>query len=910
MFYLLNNKFVMDLKKITLLVVAFLSIFPVYAQEKIDYWCENQLIRFCLYDNFCEVMSYNTVSGDVYIPEYILYSDKAYPVTSINGDAFSGCSTMTSVTIPKTVKRIDTRVFLGCDGLKAVHISDLAAWCEIDFRSFYRFPDTSYGSNPLESNGNPILYLNGNMVTDLVIPDSVTSIGEYAFIGYEKLASVKISDSVTSIGDYAFYGCSNLTSVVIPESVTSIGDYAFYGCSNLTSVVIPESVTSIGNSAFYECDNLTTLYYNAKKCEGFSFISAKGLKNLVIGDSVTYIPFNAFRGCTNLNILYFNAVNCERCGEDPFPHELKKIIIGDKVTKIPDCAFRRCDLTEINIPNSVTSIGVSAFYYCTNLKSIKLGNSLSFIGKWAFSYTPVSEVVIPGSVKLIEDYAFSNCQKIKSITIEGSPEMLYLAGNPWSSEIEILNLNRQLYDGEIDIEGFGTYTCTPSFAGFTGLTSVNFGENVTNITDKMFSGCTALRSVTIPSNISKIGEGAFSGCSNLKSINIEDCNDAILINSKTNGSGEGSTFAGAPLETLYLGRNVEYSGSELSPFKNKTHLTTLTIGNKTTAINDYLFYGCTNIAMLAVPSSVKTIGEYSFYDCNQSRALTISKSVESIGKYAFYNCQNLRSLTIPGSVVSIGDYAFRSCSNITSIRIGDKVETIGDYAFLDCYSAETITLGKSVKNIGVNAFYNCQSWSSIEIPNSVESIGNDAFALCINAKEINIGNGVEKIGLRSFTDCENLTKLTIGKSVKEIGDMAFFNCDKLSQVYVAAQTPPAANETVFSDYSATLYVPNGKTDVYIEDTDLCWHLFNSTREYAPAVSDTVNPDQPSGGDDDAAIDGVDSDLQDAVRVEGNSIIAPEGSVVYDLNGRRVKATNLAKGIYIVRLGSKAVKVRL
>ena len=130
--------------------------------------------------------------------------------------------------------------FYGCSDLTSVHISDIAAWCKIDFESFY--------SNPL--NYAHHLYLNGEEVKDLVIPNSVTSIGRYAFYRCSALTSVTIGNSVTSIGSGAFGGCSGLTSVIIGNSVTSIGSSAFSGCSGLTSVTIPNSVTSIGDDAF------------------------------------------------------------------------------------------------------------------------------------------------------------------------------------------------------------------------------------------------------------------------------------------------------------------------------------------------------------------------------------------------------------------------------------------------------------------------------------------------------------------------------------------------------------------------------------------------------------------------------------------------------------------------------------
>ncbi|MBQ8320136.1 MAG: leucine-rich repeat protein, partial [Clostridia bacterium] len=160
-------------------------------------------------------------------------------VTSIGYEAFSDCSSLTSVVIPDGVTSIGYEAFYNCEGLTGVYITDIAAWCNISF---------GYSANPLYYAKN--LYLNNNLVTELVIPDSVKSIGYGVFYNCSSLTSVVIGDGVTSIGDSAFDNCWNLTSVVIPDSVTSIGEYAFRDCDGLTSVVIGDSVTSIGNYAF------------------------------------------------------------------------------------------------------------------------------------------------------------------------------------------------------------------------------------------------------------------------------------------------------------------------------------------------------------------------------------------------------------------------------------------------------------------------------------------------------------------------------------------------------------------------------------------------------------------------------------------------------------------------------------
>ena len=183
-------------------------------------------------------------------------------VTSIGGSAFQLCSGLTSVTIPESVTSIGYRAFRDCSGLTAVHITDIDAWCKISFLA-----DEYSSSVPLES--NPLyyahhLYLNGEEVKDLIIPISVTSIGDAAFSGCSGLTSVTIPSSVASIGDRAFDGCSGLTSVTIPSSVASIGNSAFSDCSGLTSLTIPSSVTSIGDYAFWGCKDMTDLYCYAE----------------------------------------------------------------------------------------------------------------------------------------------------------------------------------------------------------------------------------------------------------------------------------------------------------------------------------------------------------------------------------------------------------------------------------------------------------------------------------------------------------------------------------------------------------------------------------------------------------------------------------------------------------------------
>lgn len=264
--------------------------------------------------------------GAVVIPNIVTYRDKDYSVTEIDDYAFRDCSEMTSIAVPESVWHIGCGVFSGCEALKEIHISNLSAWCEM---SFYDVLDDA-GDSPFHYADE--LYLNGELITDLVVPEDVTEIGAHVFEGYEKLrrvvlnknidaihksaffnccklTDIKLSENIYYIGPYAFDGTSWYenqpdgevytgkllykykgempanTSIVIKEGTESICESAFDGCKGLTSISLPSSLKQIHNYAFCGCDNLKEIY-----CKALTPPSINSYYNNFHDDVVIYVP--------------------------------------------------------------------------------------------------------------------------------------------------------------------------------------------------------------------------------------------------------------------------------------------------------------------------------------------------------------------------------------------------------------------------------------------------------------------------------------------------------------------------------------------------------------------------------------------------------------------------------------------
>ena len=331
--------------------------------------------------------------------------------------AFSDCSSLKYISIPKSVICLNANTFAEWNG-------------KLECLS----PNFVYEDDILfNKDKSRIISFRNLNIKSYVIPSSVASIGDSAFLWCSSLSEIVIPSSVTSIGDYAFSGCSSLKYISIPKSVICLNGNPFaewngkleclfpnfvyeddvlfnkdksriisFRNQNIKSYVIPSSVTSIGNHAFSGCDSLS---------------------EIVIPSSVTSIGKGAFLWCSSLSEIVIPS-SVTSIGDSAFSvcHSLSEIVIPSSVTSIGKGAFSGCSsLSEIVIPSSVISIGDSAFSICSSLSKIVIPSSITSIGKGAFSgCSSLSEIVIPSSVTSIGDYAFSGCDSLSEIVIPSS----------------------------------------------------------------------------------------------------------------------------------------------------------------------------------------------------------------------------------------------------------------------------------------------------------------------------------------------------------------------------------------------------------------------------------------------------------------------------------------------------------
>ncbi|MBP3786623.1 MAG: leucine-rich repeat protein, partial [Prevotella sp.] len=472
-----------------------------------------------------------TFNSALVIPSSVVYETVTYAVTAVGYEGFIGTG-ITSVTIPASVLSVDSQAFYDCDGLIAITIEDSETalqWNGTDYHPLDQVNSnyTLYLGRDLTTEGNQCFFPGA---TSVEIGDRVTAVNPYLFDGANKLAfvtmgsgvttiggyafqntgtdesvmtqSITLGANVTTIGDYAFSGCNKLTTLDLGTKLTAIPENMLFSCSALTSITIPASVQSVGAHAFYDCDGLTAitiedsetaLQWNGTGYHPLDQVHAN--YTLYLGRDLT----------TEGNQCFFPGATSVEIGDqmttvNPYlfdgANKLASVTMGSGVTTIGDYAFRNTGMDEsvtaqsIALGANVITIGDYAFSGCNKLTTLALGRKLTAIPEnMLFGCSALTGITIPASVQSVGSHAFYDCDGLTAITIEDSETALQWNGTDYHP-LDQVNSNYTLYLGrDLTTEG--------EWCFFPGVTSVEFGPQVTAIPNNLFSGA-ELSSVKVP----------------------------------------------------------------------------------------------------------------------------------------------------------------------------------------------------------------------------------------------------------------------------------------------------------------------------------------------------------------------------------------------------------------------------
>lgn len=775
----------------------------------------------------------NSASGDVSSRFNYIFNDEAEPLgygipttltevvltggTSLGYRAFYYCSNLETIRLPAGITSIGEEAFSSCVPSALYYDGSLEEWLSIDF--------TGSESNPLDHNGlqkETDLFFEGNLLEgDLVIPENITVIPDYAFCGNKSITSLTIHENVTSIGKKAFYDCYNI------REINYNARYAVADCSN------------------------------ASDCSFNQGISSAEVK-LRIGSAVREITDELFRYLCATEIEFAPDGVCERIGDYALTSsQVSAISLPSTLRQIGNGAFVGSDkLTELVIPESVESIGADAFSSCDALKKLVIHPGLNEegdIGNGAFFAANdieqleatifAAKFVALGKVKTLTltggttiDSYFNDCYALETLTI---PETVTSIDCWFSASVNLSEVN------------FNAVECTSN--GFKGGAEsdelvLRIGPSVKSISNKMFYESN-ITNVIFDENCvcTSIGDSAFASCSGLTSITLSD--KITRIGSAAFGGD------GALGEIRYLGSVADWCGEmegreslmfkTLDLYIDGLPAEDIVIPEGVTSISDYAFRYCNKVRTVSVPDSVTYLGDGAFWCCENLTEINLPDGLNYIGYVAFYQCVSLTGITVPLDVTFVGRNAFASCTALVKIdfnaahypetgssdgwfamagqsgegidvTFGKDVTYIPSYLLSDDYARfpkiKTVTFAPDsvCETLGDYVFYGCGEVREILLPESVQRVGKGIFTGCDNLQKVRIpyvgenpdGSGNGKFEYHFYKDGSNngisniLTTITVTGGTY-IADRAFEGCVALGHLYLPASITGAGDEIFY-----------------------------------------------------------------------------------------------------------------
>ena len=735
--------------------------------------------------------------------------------------------------------------------VNSVHLNGQEVWTSRLPAGLYDANDTMvYSWQELLDNGyltntNGQLNKGSNLSSlggKLVISEDVTSIysGSYSsrgvFANCTNFTEIDIPESVTSIGGYAFYGCSGLTKVTIPNSVTTIGTYAFYNCSNLTEITIPENLSTLNTYTFYNCKGVTKLFFNAINMPDlassnsvFQYLGQSGNGvEVIFGSKVEHIPA----------YLFYPSLTSS------YAPKIISITMGNSVVSIGNyMLYYGSELTSLTLSKNLQSVQSYSFYSLSNstLKTLyflgtlsewvqlDLGNSNPIVYAENFylaggeqipdeviieegitkiaqrclqGRSNITKIVIPSTVTSIGSYAFNKCSNLKelywnAISVSDLSSYSRIFNNCGTAESPF----RVVFGDQVTTIPANLFFDDVHLGELPKINEIILGKNVRSIGDHAFYRCQLITELRLPEKLESIGSLSFESCSGLTSIYIPASVTTISAASKTTGPfyycnssmkiycGAASKPSGWGSYWYYYGSNntlsyvFGYSFAEYDFF---------ILGNKDNfeIINNMYYYSNENdnvalevydntVTELEIPNKTTRISQNAFANCVNLQSLTIPENVSFIGASAFEGCTGLTEIYFNPTLLTSTNVAFRSVGTAgkdLTIFVGDNVTKLPSYCFSECRNATKIKFGNAslCSSIDYYAISFCSSLKYFIVPSKCQTIGNQAFRACSSMSGIFIPSSVTTINASSYSSapfylCSSTLQLYFEVSSKQSG---------------------------------------------------------------------------------------------------------------------------------------------
>ena len=700
-------------------------------------------------------------------------------VTTFGASAFEGCTSLVEYEIPDGLTDIPEKCFYGCTSLTEVkehkNLKNVAADAFTNTALENAMPDgpLSFGR---------VLYSYKGELKDVVIPDGVSIIEDYAFLGCESIEKLTLGYDVEDIGLFAFQNCVNLKEVVVNEALGIISAGAFKGCSSLKVMDFSETtLATVGYESFAGCTALAEVKLSETVSEigDFAFADTK-LETIDFGKNINSVGTDSFKNVTTLQSVNVVDNNKDFMSIDGVLYNKG----GDTLVLFP--AAKK---GSFEVPAGVEKISAKAFINSA-LSEIKFteDSALYEIGVSAFENSAITAISIPANVTKIADTTFKNNAKLANVTFNEG--ITYIGASAFEGctalkEVSLPATIVSVANGAFRNTGLVSVNtgdglakiATEAFAGNKALTDLYLGKNVESIAANAFKDCAKLVAVNLPASLKNFTALAFSGCKSLSKITVDKENTAYKAVGSSIYTADGSTLVVAgnsKTATLVIAngtKTIEANSFDLAPNVSAITFPATLVAVKANALDNTAWYGTQTGAVYAGPVLYKVKGALA--------NLAVADGTKAIADYAVNNA-SVKTVTLPASLVTIGNGAF-SGSGISVIQIPDGVTYIGVGAFENATALANVKLSAKLETLETSAFKGCKALAEIALPESVKVISADTFAGCEALAKVDLGK-VEEIEQYAFSDCTALKDITLTASVEEISPMAFVGCTALETI--------------------------------------------------------------------------------------------------------------------------------